>query len=370
MSSALNQLGLLLAGRRPGFAGARTPAWNPAQPNPYPPGGTGSSVEEDPQQRQPQQEDKSFLRSVYDGLVNNPMGPAFTLAMANTLTAPLRPGQTETGKWVESITQGYNSLGALSQLRAQQAAQARAEEREQAKIDQGWQKANADTQRVFDQGKEAEAQAEVAVGTLEETKRKNTASEAGDAEKRKNDLKIAEERARVATERFKMQMERERQRFQQAEAGNILKSKELDQQATYQGRMAGAAETNASANLKRAAADAMRAQVAIKAAEKGYTPEQTARILQIAGDRAELMTNTEFLGGDPKAAETLLNKKTDEVLAEFERISGRGTAQGAAQGGKSASTPQTPSNSPPKKGDSRQHMGATYVFDGQVWRLK
>lgn len=328
MSSALNQLGLLLSGRRPGFAGARTPAWNPAQPNPYPPGGTGSSVEEDPQQRQPQQEDKSFLRSVYDGLVTNPMGPAFTLAMANTLTAPLRPGQTETGKWVESITQGYNSLGALSQLRAQQAAQARAEGREQAKVDQGWQDSNTRTQRVMDQGKEGDAKIEGDAAARAETERSNKATEAGNAEKRKNDLKIAEQRAAVATERFKLQMEQARQRAEQLKKSNELKEKELGQQSTYQGRMAGAAETNASANLKRAAADVMRAKVAIKAAEKGYTPEQTARILQIAGDRAELISNTAFLGGDAKAAESLLNNETDKVLSEFEKISGRGTPQG------------------------------------------
>lgn len=345
MSSVLNQLGLLLAGRRPGYPGTRTPAWNPAQPMPYPNVGEDSNDPQQPRDPQPEQrsqfegQDRSFMRKLYDGLVSNPMGPAFTLAMANTLTAPLRPGQTETGKWIEGVTQGYNTMGALTKLRAQQQAQQREEARKDAKVAQDWQQTNTQTQRVMDQGKEGEAKAENDAATLRETERRNKEDEKLRRDKMDADRKTAEERAKVATERFRRMLILETQRFAQEAKQTQLKEKELGQQATYQGRMAGAAETNASANLKRAAADALRAQVALKAAEKGFTPEQTARILQIAGDRAELISNVELLDGDPKAAEALINNKTNEVLSEFERISGRTQGQGQGQGQGPASTP-------------------------------
>lgn len=334
MSSALNQLGLLLAGRRPGFAGARTPAWNPAQPRPYPTD-PNFNPDDNPSHRDPSvqddgrpKEDKSFLRSVYDGLVTNPMGPAFTLAMANTLTAPLRPGQTETGKWVESITQGYNTMGALAQLREQQAAQARAEGREQAKVDQGWQDSNTRTQRVMDQGKEGEAKIEGDAAARAETERSNKATEAGNAEKRKNDLKIAEERAKVTLERYKNQALREQQRIEQLKEANKLKGQELGQQATYQGRMAGAAETNASANMKRATADALRAQTAAKGIKAGLNPDQIIRLMQLAESRAEQIANVAFLGGDEKTAEANLGKESDKVLSDFKRMVQNSGGQG------------------------------------------
>lgn len=361
MGALLNQLGLLMAGRRPGgFPGARTPGINPNQPYPYPtagaypypPAGTGSGAElppQDPNQPRPAEEDKPFLRSVYEGLVKNPMGPAFTLAMANSLTAPLRPGQTEMGKWIEGITQGYNTLGSLAQLRAQQATLQRRERREDIKLGQEQEKIQTEQQKVFNQQGQAEATQELNASKAAETASNNKATREQNERQHKERMTAAEQRAKVAEKRFEIQMKR-------LEEDAALKEKELKLRGEGQADTKEYRKQMAKAALQTSGASMLRARATADALKAGYKPEQVALMERIANDEAELMMNTELLGGSADDARKALDGALARVKARFDAQTGKGTTNPPA------------SNLQYKEGDTASNaQGKQIIFRGGKW---
>lgn len=317
MSSVLNQLGILLSGRRPGFPGARTPAYNPTQPNPYPQVG-GQPEDEEQQQivRDGSGENRPWYRSLYDGLVNNPAGTAFTLAMANSLLAPPRPGQTGMGQWVEGVTQGYNALGSLAQMRAQAEAKRRQEAREDQKVSNDTTRVRVDQQNANTRAGEAFNTASHQERTAEETARHNKATEDISKEEAEARKAQAAANARVAELRFERQMQMQADRNKQLAEQNRLRGQEISNTQAYQGRMAGAAETQAAASMKRAAADMIKAQAEKLAVDQGFTPDQTLKMMEAATKRVEAMNNAELLGGDAKVIKERLTTMLKEVQAE------------------------------------------------------
>ena len=328
MSSVLNQLGILLSGRRPGFPGARTPAYNPTQSNPYPQVG-GQPEDEEQQQivRDGSGENRPWYRSLYDGLVNNPAGTSFTLAMANSLLAPPRPGQTGMGQWVEGVTQGYNALGSLAQMRAQAEAQRRKEAREDQKVSNDTTRASVDQQNANTRAGEAFNTASYQERTAEETARHNAATEGISKEEAEARKAQAAANARVAELRFERQMQMQADRNKQLAEQNRLRGQEIANTQTYQGRMADAAGVQAAASMKRAAADMIKAQAEKAAVDQGFTPEQTLKMMDAATKRVEAMTDAELLGGDAKVVKERLTTMLKEVQAEIK------SAQKPASGG-------------------------------------
>ena len=329
MSSILNQLGLLLAGRRPGFPGARTPAWNPAQPNPYPNAGGQPEDPEEEAKRQVASDEpnRPWYKSIYDGLINNPAGTAFTLAMANSLTAPKRPGQTGMGQWTEGVAQGYNALTALSQMRAQAAAAARKEGREQQELDIKQQAENRQQGEAHQTGLHQERQDEIAAGRASEAARHNKAAETADKEERSLRRTEAANRAKEAEQRFNITMKR----LDNAFALNKQQGEDLK---TYRQGMLTVAQQNAQSSAKQATAALIRAKAEEKALAGAYTPEQVAQIMRIAADRAQNINEQVFIGGDKTEVTKVIDSTVADVIDEFDKLTKRPT--GPAQ------TPQGP----------------------------
>ncbi len=330
MSSPLDQLGILL-GRRggfPGYPGARTPGWNPnAQPYPYPQVGTNPQPQAQPGQNPAQdpnapKEDKPWYRSVYDGLVKNPMGQSFTLAMANALAQPLMPGQTETGKWVGALTQGYNSVAMLNQFRAAQEAAARAEGRDERKV--RVQEQGADTERMSAENMGVHQTNQDATQHQQalETGRHNKATEASQAEDRKTRIDIADKEQKMAERKLEFELKK-----LNTETG--LKERELGQKAgeakdtaAYHSQMGRAALINAAAN-------SLEAKTKAKLAASGQlTPALELRARQIATDEAQAMENAGLLGGDKETVKKNIEERFTNII---QRIGGGQQQQGGGQ---------------------------------------
>jgi hypothetical protein len=364
MSSILNALGMLIA-RQPKaiqYPGARTPGYNPGLPMPYPTQGGWDERPPDPntpsvripndpggqpvgqpgapvsQSANPAQ-GQGFLRRLYEGMVTNPMGPAVTLAMANSLTAPKQPGQTDTGHLVQSIGAGYNSMAALAQFRAAQEAARRAEAREDRKIGQ------TDTRIKTEQETAAATKAHQErsdVTSAQEAATRKAQGEAAatrDTEQHQQHMAALQKQAEQAERQFKAETARwNQQAIRDQNRDDLLRSGQIDQRE-HQIRADKSDSIRANAAMLGAQASAKRAE-ALGALDK-LTVKQAQEVRDGAQrDFANWLSTPDGMTADGDTAKA----KMDDLYQR--RLQALNAATGVNTGPRGPQGPQGPKADP------------------------